>query len=252
MKKKDWPHLENAPIVEALIDIRVSLQPGFEANTFRELYEMLKDVYPILEEIHAFGFKGEWNISESILNQEIADQIIGFRLKNAEGTRLVQFRLDGFTFNHLQPYSDWDTFYNEAWRYWELYLKIAEPTGVTRIALRYINKAELPLGEKLATYVERPPALDKAISAELTAFLFHAQVKLTGSEDTVATVVQYTEPTTPEHGIVYVLDIDASKTGNFIPTEAESFKNYFDELRGFKNEIFFNTVTDKAIDLWKS
>ena len=251
MEKKEWPHLEHAPIVEALIDMRVSLQPGFEASTFRQLLEMLKETYPVAEEIHAVALRGALNINASTLNQEIADQIIGFRLKNEEGTRLVQFRLDGFTFNHLKPYSDWDAFYNEAWHNWELYLKFAGPIEVTRIALRYINKAELPFGEKLKTYVKNHPSLDKAIPAELAAFLLHAQVKLTGSEDTVATVVQYTEPTTPKHGIVYVLDIDASKTGNFIPTDAETFKNYFDELRGFKNEIFFNTVTPKAIDLWR-
>jgi uncharacterized protein (TIGR04255 family) len=252
VEKKEWPHLEHAPIVEALIDIRVSLQPGFEANTFRKLYEVLKEAYPNLEEIHAFGFKGELNISESILNQEVADQVIGFRLKNADNTKLVQFRLDGFTFNHLKPYSDWDTFYNEAWQYWELYLKIAEPTEVTRIALRYINKQELPLGEELINFVKHPPSLDQAIHADLTAFLFHTQVKLRGTEDTAARVVQFTEPLAPNRGITYVLDIDTSKTGNFIPTDAESFKNHFDELRGFKNEIFFSTVTEKALDLWKS
>lgn len=252
VEKKEWPYLKHAPIVEALFDMRVSLQPGFKASAFRQVLEILKDTYPIAEEIHAVALKGALNLSASTLNQEVADEVIGFRLKNSKGTRLVQFRLDGFTFNHLKPYPKWKELFTEAWKHWELYLKIAEPIGVTRIALRYINREEFPSGEALSAYIKNLPALDPAIPAEPVAFLFQEQVRLAGIDDTSAMVVQFTEPSAPQRGIVYVLDIDASKKGDFIPSDAERFKNYFDELRSFKNEIFFNTVTGKAIELWKS
>lgn len=66
----------------------------------------------------------------------------------------------------------------------------------------------------------------------------------------MATVVQFAEPVAANRR-AYVLDIDASKTGSFEPTDGAAFKNYFAELRDFKDEIFFNIMTEEAINLWK-
>ena len=41
-----YPHLSKAPIVEAVIDIRVSLSPDFEMADFLPLRAKLADQYP--------------------------------------------------------------------------------------------------------------------------------------------------------------------------------------------------------------
>ena len=59
------------------------------------------------------------------------------------------------------PYGRWETFRNKARRLWNLYSSIAMPESVTRAAMRYINRIDIPdvaegirLEDYLRTYPE--------------------------------------------------------------------------------------------------
>jgi uncharacterized protein (TIGR04255 family) len=69
----------------------------------------------------------------------------GYIFHSKNENKIVQARLDGFTFNKLRAYEDWNKFHSEARELWELYDKIIKPISVDRIALRYINRIEIPL-----------------------------------------------------------------------------------------------------------
>ncbi len=58
--------------------------------------------------------------------------------------KLVQFRLDGFTFNRSKPYTSWEQVFPEAFGLWKEYVSLAAPEFVNRIAVRYINRLDLP------------------------------------------------------------------------------------------------------------
>ena len=243
--------LRNAPIIEAVLDFRTSLPVTTTMETLKRAADSVAGRYSEPEELHNIAVRGMLSPGRST-QPEVSDELLGYRLKSGDGTRLVQFRLDGFTFNHLPPYSNWESFSSEAWEHWQTYLQLAAPTAVTRIALRYINRHTFAPGERANDYIATPPSYSADVPGELTSFLFQAQLKLPGSENANATVIQFTEPPdTVSGGETYVLDIDASRTGSFPVSDTERFKNYFTELRNFKNEIFFNTVTPQAIALWK-
>jgi len=251
VEKHQWQHLDTAPIVEAVFDIRTSLQPGIRATAFEPIFAELKELYPNKEELHTVEIKHAVAANSSPVDPPVAkDELVGFRFKSADNTKLVQFRLDGFSFNHLKPYPKWDVFYAEAWHYWTLYSSLVRPNEIKRIALRYINRAEFPMRHRIDHIIRKPPTFDKAVPGEMDAFFFQAQLKSKETEDVSATVIQFTEPLGDPKGFDYVLDIDVSKSGNFVTADEKLFKQYFEELRDFKNGIFFNTLTSKAIEPW--
>ncbi|MCO6459644.1 MAG: TIGR04255 family protein [Pirellulaceae bacterium] len=84
----------------------------------------------------------------------------------------MQSRVNGFTFSRLAPYESWEPFRHEARRQWEVYRNRLNPQGVARIAVRCINRIDLPgdsvdLKEYFRTSPEIAPELRnncKAIS----------------------------------------------------------------------------------------
>ena len=51
----EYRHLNNAPINEAVIDLRVKIPPDFDVETFAELKVALADQYPDVKEMKFFG-----------------------------------------------------------------------------------------------------------------------------------------------------------------------------------------------------
>jgi uncharacterized protein (TIGR04255 family) len=47
--------------------------------------------------------------------------------------------------SHLAPYENWNAVRDEARRLWALYRSIAKPSKLIRLAVRYINRIDMPL-----------------------------------------------------------------------------------------------------------
>jgi uncharacterized protein (TIGR04255 family) len=69
----------------------------------------------------------------------------GFRFERADARRVMQTKLDGFSYSALAPYDEWEGFRPEAKHLWKLYRDICHPIRVTRVAVRYINRIDIPL-----------------------------------------------------------------------------------------------------------
>ena len=164
-------HLKNAPITEALIDLRVRPPKNFQVEKLREPKKELMDGLPAPEELRRF--EGGFQIKRGEAAMFSKDQgLFGFRFKSGDGLNVAQFRIDGFTFSRLKPYTSWETIFPQAWRLWLGYVELAAPESVTRIAVRYINRLELPLPfEEFSEYLEAPPNLPANVPQNVSSFL---------------------------------------------------------------------------------
>ena len=134
----------NAPIVEAIVDIRI--EPAANAKWTRDANEFpqLLASHPIGENQFALFVHAEWS-GEAAPSQEIlASDITGIRFRSEH--EVIQFRVDGFTFSMLPPYSSWQELFDKAWEAWTLYKGIIGQASIVRLAVRYINRMHFPLG----------------------------------------------------------------------------------------------------------
>ena len=150
----DRVHYSNAPITEAIIDLRIVQSWGLSINDLAEIQEMLRDEYPYHEQEHMYS--GQVFIEEvgKPPRTDEAYRLNGFQLTSRDKRRVFHARLDGFTLAIGAPYDRWESFRDEARRLWDIYRSIAKPEGVSRIGMRYINQLDIAAYVPESTYVE--------------------------------------------------------------------------------------------------
>jgi len=238
--------LRSAPITEAVFDFRVKVANDFHVEDLASLKQMLSGQFPKVEEQRGgqvtIGFKP--GPPEVLSSKDFGLQ--GYFFKTDDEKLIAQFRVDGFTLNRLAPYTSWDELYPLASELWKQYCGVATPQTVTRLALRYINHIPLPwpnghFDEYLRAGPNVPPELPQTLAGFQSQVVIHND-----KEDIFANVVQRYEASFEEQKSTVVLDIDAFKTVDLAPYDA-NIPIIFGQLRNFKNTVFFNYLTDEAV-----
>ncbi|MEW6416656.1 MAG: TIGR04255 family protein [Nitrospirota bacterium] len=243
----EYSVLSKAPIIEALIDIRIKVKEDLSVEQFNSIYDSISGQYPDKKERHKWegklGFKrGETPISTS------TETIDGYIFTSVDKSQILQTRLDGFTFSRLKPYETWEHLRNEAHGLWRKYKEVTSPE-ITRVALRYINKMEIPLpimdfSDYLTAAPTVPDGLPQGVSSFLTRIVIH-EPKI----DATAIITQAFEQIVNPNILPLILDIDVFKQKSEGISEKETWE-ILEKLRHFKNEIFFKSITEKAKELF--
>jgi uncharacterized protein (TIGR04255 family) len=239
-------HLKNAPITEAIIDFRVKTRSDLRAEDLAAVKDRLSNRLPKVEEMRGLQatiqvLKGQ---GQPPVVQDLGLQ--GYLFKSQDEKVITQFRIDGFTLNRLRPYTSWEDIFPQAMDLWRLYLEVAKPLAVTRLAVRYINHVPLPAAvEKFENYLRAAPLVPAELPQGISSFL--TRVTIHDPETGVsAHVTQASQPSSDTHKLSVILDIDAYKEAQFSPEDAE-VERVFLQLRKFKNLIFFNSLTDETL-----
>lgn len=238
-------HLRNAPIREAVLDIRI---PETEAVAPEGLRESLASMgrFSELQEIRRGSIHvriPQVGLAEA---RSEGGDAFGFRATTQDGLFVVQFRKDGFTFSRLPPYPDWAEFVAPAREYAESFLRTTTPPYVERLALRYINHLRLPYPSELSEYIvglpQVPETLPQFMSNLLTRFTLH-DPRTDFSANVTLGVLDDLDPEL----IGFILDIDAFRTAEY-PPDFGSFMGTFEQLRDFKNAVFFAMITERTVE----
>lgn len=246
-------HLRNAPITEAVIDLRVTptVTPSqLDVERFSSLPTEIRERYPQTKPIRTAGF--EFGLVEGQpkikLPQDLG--IYAYRFEAADGKQIAIFKRDGFSFSRLSPYTDWQSVSSESRRLWEAYTKMAELKSITRIAVRYINHLKLPLPmSDFKDYLTAPPHVPRKAPQVVSSFLTRVVVHDI-ERQLDANIIQAMERSPTPDSIVVIIDIDAYKLGEFDPKSDEIW-DILSQLRVLKNEIFFSSIRERTARLFE-
>ena len=244
IEKRLLPH---APIKEALIDIQVAFPEKVTVEALNSKYAQIADQYPKHETLQRGEF-GLHNEDGQPTTVTIGHTIAGYRYSSEDGHRVAQFRVDGFTFSQLEPYNTWEEMKEEAARLWEVYVDAVSPDPITRVGTRYINILKLPLNTELKEYLEAPPTIPAGLNQALGSFLTRVDIH----DPTIEArgfLTQALEGVHDDYAPI-VLDIDVFVTKEFDPRE-DNLWQCLEQLRDFKNTVFFESITDKAVELFQ-
>ncbi|MBU6400955.1 MAG: TIGR04255 family protein [Verrucomicrobia bacterium] len=247
---ENFPHLANAPIVEAILDFRVRLPAGFEVARFKQLHPQFQADYPTVEDRKLVEHKIEQSPGKMPSHSTKDHGVIGYFFRSVDKANIVQFRRDGFTFNRLKPYTSWEQVFPEATRFWRIYVEACRPVEVSRIAVRCINRLMLPgLQVEFGDYLTAPPALPKQMPPFVSGFVSRVVINDPDS-NTAAAVVQALEPPVESRYLPVILDIDVFQE-NVSSLGADELLARFEKLREMKNRAFFGSITDKTLEMLK-
>lgn len=239
----------SAPITEALIDIRTQLPDTASLSSLEKLHSAIQAQYP------QKGARMMWQGSLQLKDEEepiktAQHGLDGYLFTSSDGRQVVQFRLDGFSFSRLRPYSRWEEVYGEARRLWEIYAAGTKPIVVRRVATRYINSIEIPLKRfDYDDYFTAVPKIPEGLPQLLSHFFTRLVIPFPDHGATAIVVQTPAEKPDPVNTTV-ILDIDAFVEVSLAPGDAK-LDEILAILRKVKNEIFFRSVTEKTKDLFR-
>jgi len=239
-------HLRNAPITEAIIDFRVKARPGLRPEEFTSLQMQLSSSFPKMDERR--GLQATFGMIQGRGQPPVVQDLglQGYFFKTADEKTIAQFRVDGFTFNRLYPYTSWKELIPQAMDLWRLYSSVSRPEVITRLAVRYINRITLPSGAiTFESYLRAAPVIPLELPQYMSSFLTRVTIH-DPQADIAAHVAQALEANTQGQPLVVILDIEAYKQSEFAIDDPE-IEQTFRQLRAFKNLIFFNSLTDETL-----
>lgn len=232
-----------APVIEAVIDVRVIPAKGLNFSKFEQ----------IIQEKFSPGFP---NISKQFQNEfslkfgenpqtNSASSPAGYRFSSEDSKLILQIKEDGFIFSRLAPYENWEKFSQEARRLWMIYKKNILPEQIIRVAIRFINRFDFPEKKiELSDYFNVFPHVPGSYLMKN----FSMQVMI-DQEDINSTLVvtQAKIPNNRTETISILLDIDLFNEEK--RSCEDEFWSFFDQLRLRKNEFFESLITDKTREL---
>jgi uncharacterized protein (TIGR04255 family) len=239
--------LSRDPIQEAVFDFRASGTAITSGAEFEKVGSLLSTSFPKLEVRRKLATKIEFNEGKLVTTNE-DEGFFGLFLKSDDDQTIAQFRPNGFTLNRLKPYTGWDSLLPRVLELWDTYVSIAKPEHVSRIALRYINRLDVPVGQgaDFSTYLRAAPEVPAELPQAVSGF--HTVVTIVDQDQgTMANISQQLLQSSP---LAIMLDIDAYSNGPF-SADRESIKPVLERLRDFKNRIFFESLTETTLRLYE-
>lgn len=245
----DWERFANAPISEAILDIAVRFPAPPELGRLEAFHDLIREHYPIKQ--GRVQWHGRIELGQERVAQEVRRSAEGFLFRSGDSTRVVQARQDGFTFNWLKRYDSWSALRDQARPHWERYREMFRPEEVIRLGLRYVNRIEIPLPfADFREYVKTAPDIASGLPQGLSALFMRLEIP-DGERGLAAVVTEtFERPIDKGTRLPFIFDIDIIRSATFEPTSSAIWET-FEKMRDYKNDIFFNSITDRAKALFR-
>lgn len=242
----NYPHLSNAPIAEAVVEVRVRMSSPTLPVAFATFRDLLKDQFPKSQNIRFLASHLHFEGEDQVTN-DFSNTLFGVRLDDADGKWVVQAKGDGLAVSRLSPYESWDSLIAAVRSLWPVYVETFNPEAVLRLGVRYINRLPLPEADTvdLDSVLTGGPRIPRSLPQNLTQFVTRVVLPIQG-EGIVLTIAQALEPNPAEGanpGGHVVLDIDAACEQSFAPDAPEMWERMA-SLRDAKNMAFFGSLTE--------
>ena len=242
---------DRAPIIQAIVDIQVRFSDPPPLDLFNRLTADLKPDFP--ESVGTHQLTLNVNVNAAGPLSTTAEQSgFGQQLTSTKGDRILQITQTRMALTHLPPYTQWSEFRKHAATLWQKYCETVHPVGVTRIALRYINRIVTPI-EKLEPrdYFDLYIQIPGKISQDMSAFFTQVQMPQRDlGPDVMAIINLATQGPQPDKKFAFLLDLDVFAVRD-MPVDAYTVFSALDKLRDRKNELFEACITNKSRELFK-
>jgi uncharacterized protein (TIGR04255 family) len=243
-----FPHLQHAPIVEAVIDVRARAEVPWEEEAIQAQIKAQLPDYPQADSSREFRHEVKMAPGQEPQQTLLDLGWKGLRLRSSDKLHIAQFNRDGFVFSRLQPYESWEQLIGEGMRLWGIHREIARPSEVQRLGLRFINRILLPPKyTDFEDYLKAPPKLPDGLDLPFQGFFHNETLAVTGHPYAINNIRTIQPPQPPEHDrIGIILDNDVFTVEPF-EFQQEILERRLAEMRWLKNKAFFGIISEKAL-----
>jgi len=248
-KNNMWPILSKPPVALAVFQIKFS-ESCIEMDEYKSYFDILHQELPLLFEniTGKVNINGTPAIGITKVSATTNNRLESYILSSQDQKIKLELGHDSFTYNDENQYSGWDKFAQNILHYLDILEKLLVNKVVARISIRFINKFIFEDFQNPTDYFKTIiSSTDKNgfVYPLLTyGFRFTLQVPNTS----IYSIIHHNVDKTDMNQYLYILDIDVINNINLIYTK-QSIVDSLKQLRGAKNNIFFDTITSKTIEL---
>lgn len=193
------------PIIEALCEFRFEPSVPWDLAIPGLVYEKVRANFPKRKQAKIFEVNFE--ASSASLEQRLTstDRIQFWR---EDEKALVQVDQNLLAVNQLKPYQSWQDFLPLIRQGFDAYVKVANPKGIQRIGLRYINRIEIPGQDiELEDYLEFRPFVGPDLPQNFDSFFAGIQIPYEQGRESLRLQIASTATEAPDRAAV-LLDLD--------------------------------------------
>lgn len=239
------------PIAEALCEFVFASSQDWDLLFVAQLREALKTTYP--------SKPRRQSILEAEIQQEIQEGETAFRLKQSpgkvqfpseDGKQLVGVGQDQISVHVMSPYPGWENFRSKILEALDAYRRIAEPTGIKRIGLRYINKIELP-GDKpidLNTFFVSAPSFPDGFQGQMVNFV--SRREFVYNDTPIKMLLTFASMQAATGKFNFLLDLDMIWEQREEPLSLDRAIEMVDDLRARERDAFEFLITDRTREVF--
>lgn len=134
---------EKPPIIEALCEFYFSSNQPWDWTIPGLIYAKVGSEFPTKRQFNPLQVELRAETKGTSV-QNVVGSVDRMQFLSQDESALIQVGPDFMSVHHLKPYSNWETFKQMISRSLMVYQQVASPQKITRIALRYINRIEIP------------------------------------------------------------------------------------------------------------
>lgn len=250
----------NPPIVEAIFHLVVERDGEFEPEMLNNYVDSMAKEFPDKQENRLLGGDISFDPSNvSVMTSSVNNILQGYTICSSDKFSIIQANSNSFSFSKLHSYETWEAFYSKANKYWLKYLDTTSANRVKRLSLRYINRIKIPFdGESCALedYIKLAPTVSSE-SNDLSIAGYFMQMSLVSKVHHSSRAIINQTIGLPENNVndnsqylPLIFDIEVFQDVDIDPRDDVIESIFSNDLRQFKNHIFFNNITDKTKELF--
>ena len=236
------------PVAEAVCEVRFAVEADNDPTLAGRVLEKLRSQYDgRASEQHLLRAVGDVQ-SSSGMQEFTPDNRI--QLSSSSGKQLLSIGHGVVAASDLGPYSGWETYRQQIESALTTYAELANPSGVLRVGVRYINA--IPVGESTVEAAQELLTIDLSSPIGLPGvrrgYLNRVEFALDSSSVLIVTVGKALRIDGSE-GIVLDIDVSRSYSNAILPTS--SLMDVVDALRVEERQAFEACITDDARSIFQ-
>lgn len=234
-------HYKNAPITQAIIEIRCELP----SDTLLEDLRVCGDDegFPTSENLQ----QAQVELGADDSANKITGRQLGYILRHKNGRTVIASRLNGFSYTALAPYMGWEDFIAHVWSFWEKYRQATSPLSISRLGVRFVNQIDVPKSQiEIKDYVRTAVDISPYLPQSVSGYFLQVTMPLEKLDSAVTVTSTIIPPSNPDLTSL-ILDIDAFYQADIdlnTSTSTDEIRARLNGLRDAKNYVFEACITD--------
>jgi uncharacterized protein (TIGR04255 family) len=238
------PRYPEPTIAEALCEIYFALPPErrWKPSLPGAFFKRIQDEYPEIEPVQ------QPDLRIDLVQRRVLPPQQRIRFTHTTHSRLIQLSEDIITVNILAPYPGWETMSEVVLDTWRKAREVLEPSAITRIGLRYINRIKrLSDEDRPGDWLRATDYIPPGVLSSLPGFLLRVEVHQDNQNRLIVTVGSDVSDSAGEFGAV-IFDIDRIVERE-MPPEEQLLVQEMNRLHEDIWKTFAEAKTDKLTRL---